>query len=146
MRVRIKYSCYQLIWAGRQLLFHGTNAVAKSAPWYPELLLDSQYLALHERLGFNLVRLGVIWPAFEPTEGKYNKTYIEVLKKIVRTLGIFDWSWCISHTLLLRACNYLITHFIIPSNAWKLCLRAGVYSCHLRLPVIVTKPKWRKSG
>lgn len=89
MGVRIKYSCYQLIWAGRQLLFHGTNAVAKSAPWYPELLLDSQYLALHERLGFNLVRLGVIWPAFEPKEGKYNETYIDALKKIVRKLGIW---------------------------------------------------------
>ena len=37
--------------------------------------------------GFNFVRLGVLWPGVEPVRGKYNYTYLEVMKNLTINLG-----------------------------------------------------------
>lgn len=44
---------------GRVTFFHGTNFVQKGAPWYPEVLLDSEHIAEMQAWGFNTARVGV---------------------------------------------------------------------------------------
>lgn len=57
---------------GRARVFHGVNAVMKTAPYYPtpESLneTDAQNLA---SWGFNMVRLGVLWEAVTPAKVPY---------------------------------------------------------------------------
>ncbi len=39
-------------------------------------------------LGFNALRLGVMWPGVEPgVRGKYNATYLEVMRNITQMLA-----------------------------------------------------------
>ena len=65
---------------GRELLFHGTNAIVKEPPWYPEWKEFSEDVSmaehdflLMEELGMNVLRLGVMWPGVEPLEGSTTK-------------------------------------------------------------------------
>jgi len=58
---------------------HGTNAVVKGPPWFPTFdsfdnntSLSKEDFILMNRLGVNLVRLGVMWPGLEPTRGSYD--------------------------------------------------------------------------
>jgi endoglycosylceramidase len=50
-----------------------------------------------QRLGLNVVRLGVLWSGVEPTRGHYNETYLDQLDTIVTlaaTHGVYtllDW-------------------------------------------------------
>jgi len=79
---------------GRVRLFHGVNAVYKLPPWHPHTSgfdpinslseIDAQNL---QNWGFNMVRLGVMWPGVEPAKGYYNMTYINIMQEIVQTLA-----------------------------------------------------------
>ncbi|GMI32093.1 hypothetical protein TrCOL_g9172 [Triparma columacea] len=75
---------------GRELLFHGTNAIVKGAPWYPEwrsfspdISMSEDDFVLMEELGMNVLRLGVMWPGVEPLQGQYNETYLDQIEEIV---------------------------------------------------------------
>ena len=37
--------------------------------------------------GFNVVRLGVMWPGVEPQKGNYNMTYLQIVQDLVRDLA-----------------------------------------------------------
>jgi endoglycosylceramidase len=74
---------------GRERYFHGTNAIAKGFPWVPttdrysgDLSLAEQDLALLQRRGINMLRLGAMWPGVEPARGWYNESYLAELRKI----------------------------------------------------------------
>ena len=74
---------------GREIIFHGVNAVVKGSPWIPSTEFDID-TSLSERdhetladLGVNVYRLGAMWPGVEPNRGEYNKTYVEQMQKIV---------------------------------------------------------------
>ena len=79
---------------GRTRIFHGMNAVYKSAPWHPDVEgfdplnslsdIDAKNM---QGWGFNIVRLGVMWPGVEPTKGQYNSTYLDQLELIVKNLA-----------------------------------------------------------
>lgn len=84
---------------GRTRFFHGTNVVMKAAPWYRPLewtpgvssfgKQDAQNL---RDLGVNIVRLGHHWAGAEPERGKYNDTFLEILKqqtKLAEEQGIY---------------------------------------------------------
>lgn len=81
---------------GRTRIFHGVNAVYKSAPFYPpELdqfhpnssLCEEDMLNLHDKWGFNVVRLYIAWQGVVPQRpGDYNTTYINMVQKIVKRL------------------------------------------------------------
>jgi endoglycosylceramidase len=83
--------------AGRTHIFHGMNAVYKIAPWYPATTgfdstttlsrIDAKNL---KSWGFNLVRLGVMWPGVEPTQGNYNSSYLDAINTIVENLAAED--------------------------------------------------------
>jgi len=75
---------------GREVIFHGVNAVVKGSPWIPSStdfdidtsLSEQDHVTLAD-LGVNVYRLGVMWPGVEPKRGEYNKTYMQEIKKIV---------------------------------------------------------------
>jgi endoglycosylceramidase len=80
---------------GRYSIFHGGNVVVKLPPYLPILdKFDYQYslntphdLETMKRLGFNSVRLGVIWEAIEKAPGVYDDEYLDKVEQIINTLG-----------------------------------------------------------
>lgn len=75
---------------GRQRIFHGTNAVVKGPPWIPDATIFSEDISLTDedfilmqKLGLNLVRLGVMWVGVEPNRGQYNETYLNAVEDII---------------------------------------------------------------
>ena len=76
---------------GRERLFHGTNAVTKGPPWVPDhrafsgdISMAAEDFAVMQRLGLNVVRLGVMWPGVEPRRGAYNATYLDEIDRVVQ--------------------------------------------------------------
>jgi endoglycosylceramidase len=79
--------------AGRVVMLHGFNEVAKSAPFYPAAFGfgddDAAFLA---GLGFDAVRLGVLMEGLMPAPGEIDDDYVEHLAETVDMLashGIF---------------------------------------------------------
>lgn len=71
---------------GRERIFHGTNVVNKLEPFVPTNLegdfdvmnsFNQQDIDLLASLGYNTLRLGLLWQGAEPTEGQFNQTYID---------------------------------------------------------------------
>jgi len=80
--------------AGRTRLFHGLNGVYKIPPWHPELEDFNTYSSMVtedfkdlQRWGFNVMRLGVMWPGVMPSENVMNTTYLETMSKLVTQMG-----------------------------------------------------------
>lgn len=74
--------------AGRVVVVHGTSMVYKLAPYYPQAAgFDADDAAFLRSVGFNAVRVGVIWAAVEPHPGVYDDGYIARIKQTVDTLG-----------------------------------------------------------
>jgi endoglycosylceramidase len=73
---------------GRVLILHGLNMVYKRPPYQPSATGfgadDAAFLA---RNGFDVVRLGVIYAAVEPSPGVYDDAYLAGIASTVRTLG-----------------------------------------------------------
>src|ERR1700726_1283727 len=59
--------------SGRVVVVHGINMVYKLPPYYPAAagFSDDDAAFLHS-IGFNAVRVGVIWKALEPKPGAYS--------------------------------------------------------------------------
>lgn len=75
-------------------IFHGVNVVVKTDPYYPNLVSFDTFSSLTDEdgaylssLGMNLIRLGNMWPAVEPTNGNYNYTYLNILNDLVYSFG-----------------------------------------------------------
>ncbi|XP_066265419.1 endoglycoceramidase-like [Branchiostoma lanceolatum] len=73
--------------SGRVRIFHGINAVQKGFPWYPVALLNQSRLDELQSWGFNALRLGMMWTGTEPQEGRYNHTYMSIVRNITAELG-----------------------------------------------------------
>ena len=79
---------------GRTIIFHGVNVVYKLPPYIPKTDSFDPYYSLSDedisymkKMGFNLVRLGVIWESVEREEGKYDLEYLKKMSEIVNKLG-----------------------------------------------------------
>jgi len=80
---------------GRTHIFRGQNAVYKIAPWLPkahgwdsETTLSDVDARNLKKWGFNVIRLGVMWPGLEPGKrGDYSKKYLHDVQVIVETLA-----------------------------------------------------------
>jgi len=79
---------------GRTRLFHGVNAVYKVPPYYPTptgwdttSTLSEKDAAFLQDWGFNMVRLGVMWPGLMPEADKFDEQYLSVIHQIVDTLN-----------------------------------------------------------
>ncbi|CAJ1396445.1 unnamed protein product [Effrenium voratum] len=92
-RVRLDESAQFRGSDGRVQIFHGLNVVQKNFPWHPSTGEFDAFASLnHEDMtnlkawGFNVIRLGVMWPGVEPAAGQYNQTYLKVMRKLVDDL------------------------------------------------------------
>ena len=80
---------------GRYSIFHGGNVVVKLPPYLPTLDTFDYQMSLNtphdlntmKRLGFNSVRLGVIWESVEIAPGVYDYEYLDKIENIINTLG-----------------------------------------------------------
>lgn len=77
--------------AGRVVVLHGVNEVAKSAPYHPSAFGfgadDAEFLASQ---GFNVVRLGVEFQGLMPQPGQIDHEYIESIATSVDQLADED--------------------------------------------------------
>ncbi|XP_078583548.1 endoglycoceramidase-like [Branchiostoma floridae x Branchiostoma japonicum] len=73
--------------SGRVRIFHGINAIQKGFPWYPAQMLNQSRLDELQSWGFNALRLGMMWAGAEPQEGRYNQTYLSMIRNITAELG-----------------------------------------------------------
>ena len=72
---------------GRVWILHGLNMVYKVPPYYPQAAgFGSDDAAFLQRNGFNLVRVGVIWKALEPSPGVYDDAYLNHIAATVAAL------------------------------------------------------------
>lgn len=73
---------------GRVVIFHGINMVYKLPPYYPSAAgFDDDDAAFLKQIGFNAVRVGVIWKALEPSPGVYDSAYLNQIAGTVATLA-----------------------------------------------------------
>jgi endoglycosylceramidase len=73
---------------GRVVIVHGINMVYKLAPFYPSAVgFDDDDAAFLQRIGFNAVRVGVLWEAVEPSPGVYDTGYLNHIADTVTTLA-----------------------------------------------------------
>eukprot|EP00939_MAST-03C_sp_MAST-3C-sp1_P003020 g3020.t1 len=82
---------------GREIVFHGTSAVVKGPPWYPDhkefstdISMAKEDFEWMQRLGLNFLRLGVMWPGTEPVRGEYNETYLDQIEAVVNLAAQHD--------------------------------------------------------
>jgi endoglycosylceramidase len=73
---------------GRVVVVHGTNMVYKIPPYDPAAVgFDNDDAAFLARIGFNAVRVGVIWKGLEPEPGVYSAAYLARIAATVRVLA-----------------------------------------------------------
>jgi endoglycosylceramidase len=74
--------------SGRVVIAHGINMVYKLAPYYPGVTgFGADDAAFLHSIGFNAVRVGIIWKALEPHPGVYDDAYLKHIAATVRTLA-----------------------------------------------------------
>jgi endoglycosylceramidase len=74
--------------SGRVVIVHGTNMVYKLPPYYPSATgFGGDDAAFLRRIGFNAVRVGVIWKAVEPQPGVFDDGYLAHIAATVKTLA-----------------------------------------------------------
>ena len=78
----------------RTRVFHGVNAVYKKKPYFPITKKFHPTLSLCEKdfdylnaMGMNIIRLGVMWPGFEPRMNEYNFDYLRLINETVYKMG-----------------------------------------------------------
>ena len=73
---------------GRVVVIHGINMVYKIAPYYPAAIgFDADDAAFLRSIGFDAVRVGVLWQAVEPQPGVYDDGYLAHIAATVATLA-----------------------------------------------------------
>ena len=79
---------------GRPTIFHGVNIVYKLPPYIPItdkfdplFSLSKEDIKIMKKLGFNFVRLGIMWESVEREEGKYDMEYLNQMEEIINNLG-----------------------------------------------------------
>ena len=75
---------------GRTRVFHGTNAIVKGPPWYPDyksfsndISMAKEDFEIMQKMGNNVLRLGMMWPGVEPSQGEYDEEYLDHISNIV---------------------------------------------------------------
>lgn len=72
----------------RVVIIHGTNMVYKLPPYFPAAVgFDATDAAFLRSIGFNAVRVGVIWKALEPEPGVYDDSYLDQIASTVDMLA-----------------------------------------------------------
>ncbi len=73
---------------GRVVIMHGTNMVYKRPPYYPSAAgFGEEDAAFLQSIGFNAVRVGVIWKGLEPEPGVFDASYAAHIRETVQMLA-----------------------------------------------------------
>jgi len=73
---------------GRAVVIHGINMVYKLPPYYPSAVgFTSDDAAFLNSIGFDAVRVGVLWQAVEPKPGVYDDGYLRHIAATVAMLA-----------------------------------------------------------
>jgi endoglycosylceramidase len=104
---------------GRVILMHGVNVVYKHAPFiaYPDpgqpWNFDATDAAKMQRLGFNVVRLGIEWQALEPGSGGPNQPQICAAGTPKTTRAVGEWNQTVAEQYLshVAATVKLLAHY-----------------------------------
>jgi endoglycosylceramidase len=73
---------------GRAVIVHGINMVYKLPPYYPAAAgFGADDAAFLKSIGFNAVRVGVIWKALEPQPGVFDDAYLAHIAATVAMLA-----------------------------------------------------------
>ena len=80
---------------GRYSIFHGANVVVKLPPYLPNLDKFDPFMSLNteydfevmKKMGFNMIRLGVIWESVEREPDVYDMEYLDKVEEIINDLG-----------------------------------------------------------
>jgi endoglycosylceramidase len=108
---------------GRVVLMHGVNVVYKHAPYiaYPDpgepWNFDATDAAKMQRLGFNVVRLGIEWQALEPGSGGPNQPQICTAGTPEATGAVHEWNQAVAEQYLSHVAATV-----------KLLARYGIYT------------------
>ena len=86
-RIKVRQDGHYVDNQGRVRIFHGFNAVNKAFPWYPQHMSNASLVKHYKEWGFNAVRLGTMWSGVEPEQGKYNETYLQVIRSQLSLLA-----------------------------------------------------------
>ena len=86
-RIKVRQDGHFVDNQGRVRIFHGFNAVNKQFPWYPQQMSNLSLVKHYKEWGFNAVRLGTMWSGVEPEQGKYNETYLQVIRSQLSNLA-----------------------------------------------------------
>lgn len=87
-RIKVRQDGHYVDNQGRVRIFHGFNAVNKAFPWYPQHMSNASLVKHYKEWGFNAVRLGTMWSGVEPEQGKYNETYLQVIRSQLSLLAV----------------------------------------------------------
>ncbi|MBA2649853.1 MAG: cellulase family glycosylhydrolase [Legionella sp.] len=72
----------------RVVILHGLNEVNKRPPYKPSYIgFDDNNIEFIRKYGFNVIRLGFVWAAFEPSPGIYDSSYLDDFQKTVNALA-----------------------------------------------------------
>jgi len=79
---------------GSTIILHGVNVVYKIPPWYPSSVKWDHMVSFNDKdikdlseWGFNIIRLGVMWPGVHPMKDFTNMTYLAEIEQIINKLG-----------------------------------------------------------
>jgi len=91
---KVKHGQLMVDSTGRTRLFHGVNAVYKIPPFIPTATGWDTTTTLSEKdaedlkkWGFNMVRLGCMWPGLMPKQDYFDSTYLDTVHQIVDALN-----------------------------------------------------------
>ena len=74
--------------SGQAVVLHGVNLMNRKPPYTLQSIgFEARHMQFLSSFGFNLVRLGVVWAAIEPTPGQYDVGYLSQIKTTMELLA-----------------------------------------------------------
>ncbi|MDR0532018.1 MAG: cellulase family glycosylhydrolase [Oscillospiraceae bacterium] len=79
---------------GRECIFHGVNLkddkMLEEPPYGRLEHLDEEFFRRSQKLGFRLLRLGLMWAYIEPEKGQYNEAYLQKIDEVFALAAKYD--------------------------------------------------------
>eukprot|EP00767_Chilomastix_cuspidata_P003716 gnl/Chilomastix_cuspidata/384.p1 GENE.gnl/Chilomastix_cuspidata/384~~gnl/Chilomastix_cuspidata/384.p1 ORF type:complete len:533 (-),score=181.80 gnl/Chilomastix_cuspidata/384:1445-3019(-) len=111
---------------GRSMFFHGVNVVVKEPPyipttdeWDPQMSFTQEDVDFLQLNGFNIIRLGVMFPGTYPGRNAFNETYLDEIESIVNMAGkagIYSLLDFHQDLLSARYCGEGVPDWLVPTD------------------------------
>lgn len=91
---------------GRHTILHGINMVCKEKEHnYIGVYREEDFKAL-KRWGFNVIRLGIFWDGVEPSPGRYDEHYLDMLDRLILLAEKYELYVILDMHQDLYSCQY----------------------------------------